>query len=135
MLSLEEMTTWTVEDIQAQIDAYKAKDLFFRFDFDRELMFWHARFERFDEAQRKRVIVWEDHGADERITLFNAFGWVWARSQTPLPKDSPWRPRPDVTLHHVNQKVAARGHSVPDPEDLDPEEIKAVYEKANEPSK
>jgi len=134
MLTLEEMTVWTCEDIAVQVNMLKAKDLFFHFEFDKDSQFWHVKFERFDEKQKKRVVVWEDRGVDQKVTLFNAFGWVWARTQATPPKDSPWRPRrQELTRRMVTNQVAAQGHSVPDPEDLDPEEIRAVYEGKHTP--
>lgn len=134
MLSVEEMTAWTNDDILVQIETLKPKGTFFRCVFNEEERFWHARFERFDEAQRKRVVLWEEFGPDERLTLFNAFGWIWARQQPLPPKDSPWSPhRRDLRQQAVRGRATTPGHSVPDPEDLDPEEVQAVYEGPTPP--
>lgn len=136
MLSLEEMTAWTNDDIVAQITVMTPKGVTFRHGFDDEDRFWYVRFERFDEAQQERVVVWRDFGPDERLTLFNAFGWIWVRQQPMPPKDSPWSPyRRDLRRQPVVGRATTRGHSVPDPEDLDPEEVQAVYEGSHNPQK
>jgi hypothetical protein len=70
-------------------------------------------------------VLWSDGGPDRRLLLLNAFGWIWLHDQKP--KHPAWRPR--------SGGRPARRHptgpfpKIADPPDLDPEEIRSVYEK------
>ena len=78
-------------------------------------------------------ILFEDWGIDFRILLFNAIGWLMQRSQPKPAPGSPWVRRHDDTRARV-QKVVFRGAAgAPDPADLDPGEIQAVYGGPGQP--
>lgn len=123
MLSVEEMSAWSLDEIQGEIRRLLPKDHQFRAGWDPEVLCWHTCFERFGE-EPDPVVVWEDWNSDERVSLLNAFGQLWAKQQPQLPPDSPWHRRQELTAEHVRQKAL----ELADPEDLDPDEIKSVYE-------
>jgi hypothetical protein len=68
--------------------------------------------------------VWEGTEADRRILLLNAFGWIWLRGQKT--KHPIWRVRGQEGARPAPRPPP----SIPDPPDLDPEEInRMVYGK------
>ena len=72
----------------------------------------------FETATGERV--WETCGPDPHLDLLNAYGWLVRRSQQVAD------PRWATKAHTKLTPVKPLGH-VPDPEDLDPAEIEAVY--------
>jgi hypothetical protein len=68
--------------------------------------------------------VWQAVGYDRHILLLNLYGFLWKRTQ---PTVSPvWRRHREITRADVARH--ARSVRVKDPEDLDPAEIRSVYE-------
>lgn len=136
MFTLAEMTAWSNDDISTHIQVLMAKDLSFRHGYDQGERMWYVRFECFDEGAKKQVVVWSDYGADQRMVLFNAFGWVWARQQPEPDKHSPWARRRHQDLREViSTGGAQRPGRVPDPADLDPTEVASVYEASTNSDK
>lgn len=121
MHTLEEMTTWTVEDVDAAIKQGLTEGLFFDRGFDPQAGTWFARFWRLQDGQKRTL--YEDWGFEQRITYLNAYGWLWAQKQPVPSAHSPWRPRGDVTVAQVQRKA----RNIPDPADLDPKEVQSVY--------
>ncbi len=72
------------------------------------------------------VSQWTDHGPSAQLILFNAYGWIVART-TLATNTGPWRRRQELTLKEVNAE-ALRKARVPDPDDLDPDKLQAVYD-------
>lgn len=124
MFAIEEVAAWSNADIVAHIEEFKPVGHNFQHGYDRESQFWFVRF--YD--QRQTDPVWEDYSPDERLALYNAFGWVWASSQPAPAPGSAWHRRQELTPKAVTKKVALGGHTVPDPEDIDPLEVQAVYQ-------
>lgn len=122
--TLEEMTAWTAEDIEAAIRQTLPQGTAFECGFDRQAGQWFVRVLRLVDGATQ--VAFEDSGIDRRITYFNAYGWIWARQQPKPSPNSPWVRRREVTRDSVQQTVAKRTR-VPDPADVDPEEIAAVY--------
>lgn len=124
MLTIEEMSAWTADDVQDQIRGMTPVGLVFSTGLENGV--WFARFS--DSATNDTL--WEDFGIDRRILLFNAYGWVWMRQvwtrhKSPSTNDTPWVRRREITA-----AVATRqGNHIPDPEDLDPDEVAAVYNR------
>ena len=128
MATLEEVTAWSVDEIRAEIRAtLPAGWVFEEKQLPRGVR--RARFLRPD-AKGDLVPVWGDTHMDERLLLLGAYGLLWTRDHRPHP-DSPWIRRNNPTREAVTRQVIAKQRcSVPDPEDVDPEEVAAVYEKA-----
>lgn len=121
MPTLEEMTTWTVADIDAAIRRALPADLFYDRGFDPAAGTWFTRFWRLQDGQKQTL--YEDWGFEQRIAYFNAYGWLWAQQQPAPSVHSPWKPRGDVTATQVQRKA----RNIPDPADLDPNEVESVY--------
>lgn len=67
---------------------------------------------------------WSDEQADERLILLNAYGWLFVRK--PTARNPRWV-RGEITVPVAQQTLPTVITPQPDPEDLDPEEIDAVY--------
>lgn len=84
---------------------------------------WSARVERIDQGET-RVLHAVVH-MDRRMALYDMYGHLWLQSQPVPAKGSVWdptTPRPSVSAvsRYVHEKWV-------EPEDLNPEEIAAVY--------
>jgi len=131
MPTIEEMTAWSSDDIVAAISVSLPPGVQFDYGYDRDAGTWFIRFWQVKDS--KKEVLYEDWGWEQRITYLNGYGWVWARQRPPPPSISPWKPRQrEVTPQAVQRRAHAR---VPDPEDLDPNEIKAVYDRYREQPK
>ena len=121
---LEEMTAWSLDEIVGAIYTLVPKPWVFEHWQDDDYVF-HARV----KVKSSEQSLWEDTHADERLLLFNAYGWLWARNQPKLPPDDPWVRRRELTSSAVSRMALG----IPDPEDLQPDEIKSVYEQHRKP--
>lgn len=84
--------------------------------------YWTVSLQRKD-PEGNPVVEWEDDNADKRLVLLNAFWWLWSKG---LPKPTgltPWSRAQD----RVVKPVSLTGSKIPDPEDLNPAEIEALY--------
>ncbi len=122
MPTLEETTLWTAEDVATQIKLILPVG-------------WSVTYEGSSGKPYDGLIkdenslpVWSGSSTDRRLLLFDVYGWLlvrrrkgsnpfWVRSGTPTPK-------PVVGV------VSLDGVSVPDPEDLDLDEIQSVLKAA-----
>lgn len=130
--TLEEMTGWTPTEIEAAIRKIKPQGVNFECGIDREAGAWFVQF--WQDNQGKKNILFEDWGFEQRIVYFNAYGWAWARQRGPTQRTSPWtRRQGEVTPQVVQRK--AKASSIPDPADLDPNQIRAVYDRFREEPK
>jgi len=76
------------------------------------------------------IVLWSQSGIDERILLLDLAGWLWFDRLPQPPPGSPWTLRNNraaparrpIGLPHLET-------SMPDPEDLDPEEVQTVYKR------
>lgn len=69
-------------------------------------------------------VLWERPSYDKRTLLLDIYGYLWKRTE---PAVSPlWQRRRELTREDVGQR--ARSVRIRDPEDLDPSEIRSVYE-------
>lgn len=120
MPTLEEMTVWTPDDIEAEIRQILPKGLSFECGFDKEAGTWFTHFWHMQNGQK--VTDYQDWGWEQRITYFNAYGWVWVRMTPPPSAGSPW-----VRRREAVPVPPSKVPQTPDPADLDPNEIRAVY--------
>jgi hypothetical protein len=119
MATLQEMTAWTLEEIQAEIYALLPADWKFEF-LDGEGQ-WHTTFLGADGE-----CLWRMSYMEPRILLFDAYGWLELQVHPRKATNPAWTPNDRWRLVPVG-KVGLPGVSVPDPEDLDPTEIATVY--------
>lgn len=117
--TLEEMQTWSVDEIKAHIAEYLPDDTVFRCAFSDDIGQWRGWFEQ------DKTVLWDQWSLDQRLLLLDAFGWLWAKRQPARPADSPWVGRQGRV---PMEAVRRRAFSEPDPADLDPDEVQAVYE-------
>lgn len=122
MLPLAEITAWSIDDIRAAIITSVPAGWRFLPEF---VNGWF--YAKFTDASGN--ILWQDDEADERLLFLNAYGWLHLRHHKP--KHPVWKPRTGEV--NLRGDLSRRGHvgspaiQVPDPEDLDPEEVRAVY--------
>jgi hypothetical protein len=120
MASLQEMTGWTLDEIQTEIRAVLPQG--WRFEFLTEDRQWRVQF-----LGAEGDCLWWQTYIEPQLLLLDAYGWLW-RHQHPQPPANPaWISRDRRKLVPVG-KVGLKGVTVPDPEDLDPAEIDAVYQ-------
>jgi hypothetical protein len=118
MFSLQEMTAWTPGEIEAAV--HTALPPGWRFSFELVESFYWASYTDADEK-----VVWARENPDLRIVLLDAYGWLWARkNEASRPF---WRPRHFETPPPKPGPMSHPGIPVPDPADLDPDEIAVVY--------
>lgn len=133
MHPFEEMTTWSVEEVESAIKASLKKGGFrFQSGWDEEAGVWFTRFLKPSEDGKEDTVPFEDWGPDRRILAFNALGWLWDQLRPPPPKGSPWVRRHETT-RVWNPRVTYRGAGAPDPADLNPDEIASVYGGTGQP--
>jgi hypothetical protein len=125
MPTIEEMTAWTHDELQAEVSALLPTGWRFRSGWDGTMLLWTAAIERPDE-NGEWITAWEDESPDERLLLFNAFGHLWLERQPKTASDSPWAVRQPVPRGPVTRPMGLPGVKVPDPEDLDPAEIDSL---------
>lgn len=119
-----EITAWSLEEARAQANGALPEGWEIRTGQD-EGHLW-IQVVRPDEKV-EWVVEWDSFHFDERTLYLNAFCWLWFREQ-PRPSRSVWAPRRgELTRKNVTQRILS---SVADPEDLDPAEVRTVYEEA-----
>src|SRR5512137_783473 len=127
MPSLEEMTAWESEDIEDAIRQALPKGWQFEYGCS-ESGGWAVIGD--EEGQ----IKWETTGVpDERLLLFNAYGWLITRGMEP--RNPAWALRKGSIPQPKVGQFSLPGVSVPDPEDLDPAEIESVYSELRSPKR
>ena len=119
MPTLEEVASWTLDQIRAQIHQLLPKG--WKFDLQQHTDHWRAFYRT--EAD---VEVWADRHYDQRIMLLNAWGWLW-QQRDPKKVHPAWRPKPGRQLIPVVHPAS----QAPDPEDLDPREVASVYSESD----
>lgn len=127
MPTLEEMTIWTAGEIVQEIERVLPRGWTLRSS-TKQGRFWVQILQPEVEGQ-ERVVVWEDYHIDQRILLFDALGWLACLGQKKQRRTGSLSRR-----RQLAEQAAARWAGMPrekipgDPEDVDPEEVGAVYE-------
>lgn len=116
MFSLEETLTWTVDDVFARIRSVLPAG----WVIERSVVEgWHHVVLRAGDG----VEQWSAEHADAKIVGLDSL--VWLRLRSHQVRHPVWKPREaEVPLHQAPGAVIS---SEPDPEDLDPSEVAAVY--------
>jgi len=116
--TLEEVSAWSNDELDAQIHSLLEPG--WTFNVRPEDGWWYGIVADAEGGQE-----WADSQADVRLLLLNAYGWLYTHRQQP--KDPLWRRRQELDPRVVRGQVSLCGVTVPDPEDLDPNEVRAVY--------
>jgi hypothetical protein len=119
MPQIEEISSWSIQEILDEIQRLLPEGTRF---VEAAKQGWCLASVQQVVGETDPKVLWSDGGPDRRLLLLNAFGWVWLHDQKP--KHPAWRPRPGgrpARRHPSPSKVA-------DPPDLDPDEIRSVYE-------
>ncbi len=116
--SAEEMTAWSEQDVEAELRRLLPSN--WQLNTGAQDGWYYAAL--LDEDTKT---VWEEWGAVRRLLLLNAFGWLWMRNQTP--KHPAWKVRTHEVL--LPNLTPSTKEPLPDPEDVTPEEIRAVYDR------
>lgn len=111
--------SWSEPRVQSEIESLLPEGWKFHFEVHPS-GYWVARF--LDETGS---LVWSDTFPASNVLLLNAYGWIALR-KTPRVTGT-WGKRRDLTVSEVNADALRRAR-VPDPEDLNPSEVSAVYE-------
>lgn len=130
MVSIEEVSAWTLREIQDSVLLLLPKTWKFTYEL-RDDGLHEACILR--PAEKKYEVVWTDAFSDERLVLLGAYGFLFTRNHKPH-LHSPWvrrsNPARDAVRRRAFEKFGASFGGSPDPEDLNPQEVQSVYEKA-----
>ena len=131
MTTLEEVTAWSLDEIRAGIALRLPEGWSFEEKAHPEgtLRAWIFS----TSPDGTPVVEWQDTHIDPKFLLLGAFGFLWLRGNRPHP-DSPWIRRHNPTREAMTRQVNTLRCAVPDPPDVDPEEVLAVYRNAKKPS-
>lgn len=114
---------WDVDRTLDEIQALLPPGWAFRFE-PHLRGFWVAEF-----YDKSKALLWEDANPAANLLLFDAYGWIKERVQprkTPGP-GSNWVRRRELTVQQVSAEALQRSR-LPDPPDLDPNEVASVYD-------
>lgn len=122
MPSPELASAWTIEELRAELQVVLPSGWSYELSRNPE-GFWTVRVENAEKGAE-----YEESHADPRFCLLNAYGHLWMRN-APKPSElSPWvRRSPELTQRFVTHAASNRTQDVPDPEDVNPAEVEAVY--------
>lgn len=116
-LSFEEIAHWTADDINAQI--LQALPKGWKFDLQTLPDHWRASYKNENDAE-----IWAEEHYALRVLLLSAFSWLF-QQRNPSQVHPAWRPGPGFKLVPVRRST--EHIPVPDPSDLNPENIRSVY--------
>lgn len=122
MAPLDEILSWSDARIEAEIARGVPEDSDFVCEW--EDTHWSARIEVLSPTEPATVLHIVEH-IDRRMALYAVYGYLWMKGKPPPEPGSAWDPsssRP--TVASVSEFVRSM---VADPEDLNPEEVAAVY--------
>jgi len=122
MFSIEEATAWTADEAVARLR--QVIPTAWAFDWTTTEDGWHVMSLKDGEDE-----LWSGEHADPKILALDALGWLRLRNHK---LDHPvWKPRErEVPLYRP--PVA---ETIPDPPDLDPKEVDAVYRSSVDENK
>lgn len=126
MTTLEEVSTWSLDEIRAGIASKLPEGWVFE-EKARPGGAVGVRIYRLS-PEGTPVVEWQDIHIDSKYLLLGAFGFLWLRN-IPRNPDSPWIRRSNPTREAMTRRVNAFHCTTPDPPDVDPEEVQAVYKK------
>lgn len=121
MPSIEEMSTWSSQEILDQTESLLPEgwDLSMEPHADG---YWDVQVRRQDDTPEGAVEFFDSH-VDLKIALLNVYGALLARNRRPG-ATSTWETKQELT----KRPVGIKSSGIPDPEDLDPNEVESVYQ-------
>lgn len=122
MEPLDELLSWTDAQIEVEVASHVEEGLEFVCEWRDGV--WSARIEAVASPDAIPRVLHAVENVDRRMALYDIYGYLWLRNHV-APAGSRWdatTPRP--TIVSVTQQVHGR---VADPEDVDPDEVAAVY--------
>lgn len=131
MYSLDEMSTWAPEEVLERIKLNLPKGWRVDYVFDNEERRFRCSFHDAEDKEK-----WSDQGVDPKILFLDALGWLMLRDKKP--QHPAWqRRRGEIDPSQLGDRTTPKGSSPSqrvgvDPEDVDPEEVAAVYSKHNQ---
>jgi hypothetical protein len=114
MFSIEEIISWTAEEAIERIKHVIPKSWEYSYS---EEGGWH----RISLKDEDGELLWSGEHADLKILALDALGWYRLRNHEV--KNPMWKPREN----EVSFQRPPVSESVPDPPDLNPKEVDAVY--------
>lgn len=115
MFSIEEATAWTAEEALNRLEQVIPTSWVLDFSEDEDGWFQASLTDGEGQVQ------WSGEHADPKLLALDALGWFRLRThQTQSPV---WKPRE----HEVSLHRPPVSETTPDPPDLDPDEVEAVY--------
>lgn len=120
MPTIEEMSAWSDVELVAEIQTLLPPGWFVRIDANPE-GYWEVSVDRATDTPEPITEFFESH-IDKRIALLNIYGAIGAYKARS--RSEQWiGGRRELT----KQPVRIKSSAIPDPADLDPEEVEAVY--------
>ncbi len=113
----EDAPTWDEPRIRQEIQALLPQG--WQFAFGRRRLAYHG-FYRDGDGQ----VIWEFESPASNLALFEAYAYLALRDRRPSSRRNNWSPRRELTLERVRSDAL---RTQPDPPDLDPSEVEAVY--------
>lgn len=117
----DELLSWSESQIEIEIVS-SLNDLEFVCEW--EGSGWSARIETPVAEGERTHVIYTAANADRRLALLDVYGYLWLKEQPAPIKGSPWDPE---QARPSKAPVPKASQSVADPEDLDPDQIAAVY--------
>ncbi len=121
MPDLIEVSTWDVARVVHEIHLLLPKG--WGFTLNPKESYWFAAYTDADGKE-----TWANVGPACNVLAFDAYGWLWLKVNPPTLKRTAWSLRANTPIHPI-QKSAV----IPDPVDLDPQEVTAVFLKSRQP--
>lgn len=118
MATFEEILAWSVGEIRNEIEKLCSGG-HVRETWDSDTKTWVVTLEQSSESKIRTEV-----SSDLRIALLGIFGWLWQNHLQSHPNPI-WVRKKELTVESVTQAAL----SIPDPEDLDPVEIEAMYRR------
>jgi hypothetical protein len=117
MFTVEEITAWSIDELTTEISVLLPPGVVLKIDSQQG--YFVARLTNTDGS-----LVREEVNPDQRLALLNIFGGLWTTPS--VSDDSPWHRRREFLRSPIDMFNC---QEVPDPEDLNPDEVQALYAK------
>jgi hypothetical protein len=117
----DNIVSWSDHQIEVEI-ASALHDLEFVCEWVRPV--WSARIETSVPEGQKPSLIHAAESADRRMALLDVYGYLWLKEQRAPVRGSLWDPEQERPRQAPVRNI---GPAVADPEDLDPDQIAAVY--------
>lgn len=118
MFTAEEITAWSIDELVTEIQVLLPPEVVL--DETSQDGYFVARLVN----KANSAIVCVEESFDRKLALLNIFGILWAKSE--VRKETPWQRRRDFP--RSSQSVTL-GLGVPDPGDLDPDEVLSLHKR------